>query len=195
MRIGTNPSPASFAWVRNVLWRLWSCARRVSGVPCRRAAAARPDALPHTSTRVVSHASDETRSRTVRAGVRGYSIHTADTCGALSGASGRAATAGAPSARVRSFTVCLKPVRAREAVFRAVFGVATLHYENLTISPARLWSHTRHVSSALWRPPSGLPSVGPCPAGPVRAVDAPRWGVGVRDPRLMKASAGSGGGS
>ena len=93
------------------------------------------------------------------------------------------------------FTVCLKPVRAREAVFRAVFGVATLHYENLTISPARLWSHTRHVSSALWRPPSGLPSVGPCPAGPVRAVDAPRWGVGVRDPRLMKASAGSGGGS
>ena len=81
------------------------------------------------------------------------------------------------------FTVCLKPVRAREAVFRAVFGVATLHYENLTISPARLWSHTRHVSSAL----CGVRRPAYRPSGPVRRVPSVRstrlgggWACAIR---------------
>ena len=179
------------------------CGRVPGGCPGSRVDGPRPrDRTPSRTrphvwchTRVTRHVRG-----TVRAGVRGYtySIHTADTCGALShkwGVRSRGNGRGSVGSRP-VFTVCLKPVRAREAVFRGRVRCCHAALRKLNyLARASLVSHETRLLCALWSPPSGLPSVGPCPAGPVRAVDAPRWGVGVRDPRLMKASAGSGGGS
>ena len=182
MRIGTNPSRASFAWVRRMF--CGDCGRVPGGCPGSRVGGPRP--RDRTPSRTRPHVWCHTRvTRHVRGPSAPVSADTAYTrrtrvgrfkWGVRSRGNGRGSVGSRPV-----FTVCFKPVRAREAVFRAVL---TLHYENLTISPAAR-------VSGLTRDTSPLRSGGRRPAyrpsGPVRRAPSVRstrlgggWACAIR---------------